>query len=234
MNDQEPTRRAISRLMREAAALFAESPTPDIVPALPKMRAAVHLAEGLHDKTPLVICESHLASMNAVCGMADQAMEHIERALAVVREHDLAVPIRNFAYTKFVEIAILVRRDQTRAQAFALGLLECAVDEEGSYPQYLATLFNLAVLSHDLLDRREWALALLSWLEDELVGDPENLIGLQGRRYAEKVLEAMPEAERLECQTNIEVNRDAYLEEATSGFLPRAALRRTPRQSGRE
>lgn len=155
-------RRAISRLMREAASVFSRSNVPDIAPALPMMHAAVDLASGLDDKTPLVICEVHLASMNALCGQSDPAKEHIERALETVARHEVPTWIRNFAATKFVEIAILLQQEAERARRMAVGLLQCALDEEAASEQHLACAFNLAVLTHELLGHRDQALALLS------------------------------------------------------------------------
>ncbi|MDK2970772.1 MAG: hypothetical protein PWP23_527 [Candidatus Sumerlaeota bacterium] len=220
MTDHESAKRqAISRLMREAASIFSQSNTPDIAPALPKMYAAVDLAGELHDKAPLVICEAHLASMNALCGQADDAIAHIERALNVVADNDVPVWIRNFATTKFVEIAILLHREGNRAQRYAVGLLQSAADEEGNAQQYLASVFNLAVLTNELLGRRDLAMALLSWIADEAEPDP-GIIALQARRYYQKIASEYSEEERLTAVCEIEANRDYLLSEATNGFLP--------------
>lgn len=220
MSEQElEKRQAISRLMREAANIFTRTETPDIRPALPKMEAAVHLASQLNDKTPLVICEANLASMNAVCGMGGVAMEHIQRAMEIVREHDLLVSIRNFAFTKFVEISILTGMERERALTISRGLIECAINEEGNFQQYLATLFNLAIVSSELLGEREWALALLSWIVELTCGD-EIPITAQASHYYEKVAERLPGEERATILSEVEANRDAYIEQAAGGYFP--------------
>lgn len=219
MKDDLTKRQAISRLMREAALIFSQSSDPDITPVLPKMYAAVHLADQLEDKTPLVICEANLASMNAVCGHAETALQHIEHALIVVQDQELPAPIRNFACTKFVEIAILLGCEHERALEFARKLLRSAADEDGNHTQFYAAVFNLAVVSNDLFGRTEWALSLLSWIADE-ANPADHPIAQQASRYYQKVSRRFPEISRVTEQAEVEANRDYYLREASNGLLP--------------
>jgi len=222
MSDDQTKRRIISRLMREAASIFNEGSTTDLAPALPKMRAAVLLAEQLDDKTPLLICQANLAWMNAVCGRAHEASLHIERAIDVAMENDLPVAIRNFAFTKFVEICILLQRDQERTLMYARALVQSAIDEEGSREQFLAAVFNLAVVCQELVRAPDWAVAVLSWLSDE-GGTQDHPVLEQARRTCERIVNGMPPAVRLAWVSEVEANRDYLLEKATDGFLPRFA-----------
>lgn len=215
-------RRAISRLMREAATVFSNLPAPEMAPALPKLEAAVELALELEDKTPLIICLTNLASMNAMCGNREEALRHIEDALTEVSRRDLGVSVRDFACTKFVEIAILLKVQEERAQAYARALVQSAADEEGNYHQFLASLFNLAVLSKDLLDRTDWAVAILSWIVDE-ARPGDHPIAQQARKQYTRIAATFPARVRYAALSEIECNRDLHLEEATAGFLPDSA-----------
>lgn len=216
-------RRRISELIREADKLFRQrNHPPDITPALPKMHAALVLAEELDDKTPLMICEASLASMNAVCRRTSDAMNHIDRAIEIAMDNDLSVPLRNFTFTKFIEIAVMVRREQSRALTYSRALVQSTADEEPSYPQFLAAVFNLAVVCFELARKPAWAIALLSWLSDE-AHPSEHPVAVQSRRLYTRVARSFLDEERHGWLAEVEANRDEYLREATGGFLPEYA-----------
>lgn len=224
MESDQSKRREISQLMREAASIFNRQQGPDVDPALPKMREAVVLAETLADKTPLLICQANLAYMNAVCGRADDAIRTIEQAVVVAAEVDgeVALPIRNFTYTKFVEISVLLGRNHQRALTTAQALLQSAVEEEESYQQFLAALHNLAVVCNDLLNLPDWALSILSWISDE-ASPSDHPIAKQARRLSRKIARQYPEPARTQWLSEIESNRDFFLQQATGGYLPEFA-----------
>ncbi len=221
MESDQTKRREISQLMREAASIFSRQQGPEMDPALPKMREAVILAETLVDKTPLLICQANLAYMNAVCGRADDALLTIEQAVHVAMDadEDLAVPIRNFTYTKYVEISVLLGQNHDRALTTARALLQSAAEEEESYQQFLAALHNLAVVAHDLLHLPDWSLAILSWISDEAVPN-DHAIARQARRLSRKIARQYPEPARTQWLSEIESNRDFFLQQATGGYLP--------------
>jgi len=221
MENEQTKRREISQLMREAASIFSRQQGPELDPALPKMREAVILAETLEDKTPLLICQANLAYMNAVCGRVADALDTIEQAVVVASEADgdVATPIRNFAYTKFVEISVLLGQNHDRALTTARALVQSAAEEEESYQQFLAALHNLAVVCYDLLQLPDWALAILSWISDEAVPD-DHAIAKQSRRLARKISRQYPEPARTQWLSEIESNRDFFLLQATAGYLP--------------
>jgi len=222
MNAEERSkRRMISQLMKEAASIFTRSEGVDIAPAIPKMRAAVSLANELQDKTPLVICESNYASMAAVVGNSQEASEHIEHAIDVAIKSNLPTTIRNFVITKFVEISVLLKDDSERALTYARALIQSAIDEEDNYQQYLAAVFNLAVVAHELLDRDDWAVAILSWLASEDT-PPELPIVKQSEEMIDKIAYTRG-ADPFTWVSEIEANRDFLLNEATDGFLPKYA-----------
>lgn len=223
MNDDQSKRREISQLIREAANIFSRRPGPELDPALPKMLEAVELARTLDDKTPLLICQANLAYMNAVCGRADEALGHIDNAMAVALEDaDVGVPLRNFVFTRFVEIAIMLGRDHQRALTTARALVQSAVDEEGNYQQFLAAVYNLAVVCHDLLKKPEWTMALLSWMADNAV-PTSHPYAQQARRSYRKTAQRVPEEERDAWLSGVEANRDGLVEQATAGYLPQFA-----------
>ncbi len=220
MSDDQTKRRIISRLMREAASIFSESSSTDLAPALPKMRAAVLLAEQLDDKSPLLICQANLAWMNAVCGRAHDAMSHIERAIDAAVEHDLPIAVRNFAFTKFVEICVLMQRDPERTLTYSRALVQSALDEEGSYEQFLAGLFNLAVVCQELLRTPDWSVAILSWISDE--GRPaDHPVVDQARKAYARIANNQPPEKRHTWLSEVEANRDFLLSSATDGYLPK-------------
>ncbi len=220
MSDDQTKRRIISRLMREAASIFSESSSSDLAPALPKMRAAVLLAEQLGDKAPLLICQANLAWMSAVCGRAHDAMTHIERAIDAAIEHDLPIAVRNFAFTKFVEICILLQRDPDRALTYSRALVQSALDEEGSYEQFLASLFNLSIVCQELLRTQDEAVAVLSWICDE--GRPsDHPIVEQAKKAYGRIVNNHPPETRHTWLSELEANRDELLSSATDGFLPK-------------
>lgn len=224
MESEQTRRREISQLMREAASIFSRQQGPEVDPALPKMREAVLLAETLSDKTPLLICQANLAYMNAVCGRAEDASEAIEQAMIVADEvvGVVALPIRNFAYTKFVEISVLLGRNHDRALMTARALLQSAVEEEESYQQFLAAAHNLAVVCNALLNLPDWALAILSWISDEAV-PADHAIARQARRLSRKIARQLPEPARTQWLCEVESNRDFFLQQATGGYLPEYA-----------
>ncbi len=222
MTDDQDKRRIISQLMREAASIFSETSSTDIAPALPKMYEAVLLAEQLDDKTPLLICQANLAWMNAVCGKPAESIEHIERAIEVAMENEMAVPIRNFAFIKFVEIAVLLGREHERALTYARALVQSAVDEEANYQQFLAALFNLAVVCQDLIRSPDWSVAILSWIIDESMPSDHH-IAQQARTLYRKIIQRFPPETRHTWLSELEANRDYLLEQSTDGFLPQFA-----------
>lgn len=223
MNDDHSKRREISQLIREAANIFSRRPGPELDPALPKMLEAVELARTLDDKTPLLICQANLAYMNAVCGRADEAMAHIDRAIQVALDDaDVSTAMRNFVFTRFVEISIMLGREQQRALTTARALVQSAVDEEGNYQQFLAAVYNLAVVSHDLVKRPEWAMALLSWMADSAVPSTHPY-AQQARRSYRKTAQRVPEEDRDAWLSEVEANRDALVDQASAGYLPQFA-----------
>lgn len=223
MSDEQSTRKIISRLMREAVSILTEGNATDLAPALPKMRAAVMLAEQLNDKAPLLICQANLAWMSAICARPYEAANHIERAIDVAMDGDVATPVRNFAFMKFVEICVLLQRDHERATTYARALLQSAVDEEGNYHQFLATTLNLGVVCNDLLRASDQAAAVFSWLADE-ARPAEHPIAEQARKAYERIVARVPADVRASWVSDVEANRDALVEMATDGFLPRYAL----------
>lgn len=223
MTDDQSKRREISQLIRQAANIFSRRPGPEIDPALPKMLEAVELARSLEDKTPLLICQANLAYMTAVCGRADEALAHIDNAILVALDDaDVGAPLRNFVFTRFVEIAIMLGREHQRALTTARALVQSAIDEEGNYQQFLAATYNLAVVCHDLLKKPEWTMALLSWMGDNAV-PASHPYAQQARRSYRKTAQRIPEEERDAWLSDIEANRDGLVEQATAGYLPRFA-----------
>lgn len=222
MSDENTKRQIIGRLMREAASIFSRTSSTDIFPALPKIHEAVLLAEQLDDKTPLLICQSNLAWMNAVCGRTRDAMQHIERAIEVAMENDLPASIRNFAFTKYVEISVLLGVEHERALTYARALVQSAVDEEENYQQFLASLFNLAIVCQDLLRSPDWAVAILSWIGDE-ARPADHPVAQQARKTYLKVTHRFPAETRHAWLSEVEGNRDYLLSQATGGFLPEFA-----------
>jgi len=223
MSDDQTKRKIIGRLMREAVSILTEGNATDLAPALPKMRAAAMLAEQLDDKAPLLVCQANLAWMNAVCGRPYEASSHIERAIDVAMEGDVATPVRNFAFMKFVEICVLLQRDHERAATYARALVQSAVDDEGSYHQFLATTLNLGVVCNDLLRSSDQAAAVFSWIADESrPGD--HPIAEQARKAYDRIVSRIAPDERAAWISGVEANRDALVEQASQGFLPRYAL----------
>ncbi|MBI5154496.1 hypothetical protein HZA57_04590 [Candidatus Poribacteria bacterium] len=224
MNEEQAKakKRQIGELMREAAAAFGRGASRDLGPALPMIRAAVDIAQELDDKTPLSICESNLASMNAVCGHEAEALDHIERAIRIAVENDVPASMRNHAFTKFVEISIRLHCEPERALTYSRALIQSAVDDEQNYQRFLGALYNLAIVSFELCGQPEWALAILSWISDE-ASPHDHPTAQQARRFHRKFCRIFEEEERASALSHIEANREELLRLATLEYLPEFA-----------
>ncbi|MEQ8821176.1 MAG: hypothetical protein RLY93_13115 [Sumerlaeia bacterium] len=221
--DDKLKRQRISALMREAATLFSGKNPPDLDPALPKMHRAVRLAEELDDKRPLLICRANLAQMNAVCGRAGDALNQIDRAINIATDDPhLPVAVRNFAFMKFLDIALLLRAENKRALIYARALMQSAVEEEEDYNRFLLSVYELARVCHDLSKSPDWALALVSWLLD--TAPHSHPVWQQARRYSEKIVRGFPRDLSHAWQSEIEANRDILISEASGEFLPFFAM----------